>query len=160
MLLCDGKPQIRLKSTAAQRRLQNPARQPDYPLGAIIPKMVSAALLDLSDSHGTVLVKPFRRIPMKRCLVLLALAAIVPPTACLADVSCAPKSNEARILASPSPNDIHPDWAGSSKIGLSWSFVPESDDLSGKYLHGDLYSPKGGVVNEGVYILRREWDCE
>jgi len=98
---------------------------------------------------------------MKCCSALLSLfATIVLPSACFADVSCAPKSDAARILASPSPNDIHPDWAGSSRIGLSWSFVPESDDLSGKYLHGDLYSPKGSVVNEGVYILRREWDCE
>jgi len=96
-----------------------------------------------------------KSIPALPAALMLAL-----PSLCLADVSCAPKSDTARILASPSPNDIHPDWAGDSRVGLSWSFVPESDNLSGKYLRGDLYSPKGSVVNEGIYILRREWDCE
>jgi hypothetical protein len=97
---------------------------------------------------------------MKPYLALLAPVLIVLPSTCLADASCAPKSDSARILASPSPNDIHPDWTGESRIGLSWSFVPEDGKLSGKYLYGDLYSPKGSVVNAGVYILRNEWDCE
>lgn len=93
-------------------------------------------------------------------LAVLASPAICSPAICLADTSCAPKDNSARILASPSPNDIHPDWTGESYVGLSWTFVPNSDDLSGKYLLGDLYSPKGGVVNKGVYILARQWDCQ
>jgi hypothetical protein len=93
-------------------------------------------------------------------LALAALAALTVPAVCLADASCAPNDNSARILASPSPDDIHPDWSGENQIGLSWSFVPDSDDLSGRYLYGDLYSPKGGLVTQGVYIIRREWDCQ
>ena len=97
---------------------------------------------------------------MKTTISLAALVIIAFPSFCLADVSCAPKDNSARILASPSPNDIHPDWSGESQVGLSWTFVPDSDDVSGQYLHGDLYSPRGSVVTPGAYILRREWDCE
>lgn len=38
-------------------------------------------------------------------------------------LECHPKDNSARILASPRPNDIHPDWKGEAYVGMSWSFV-------------------------------------
>jgi hypothetical protein len=93
------------------------------------------------------------------CLMTAAIAASL-PSVCLADVSCAPKDNSARILASPSPNDLHPDWTGENYVGLSWTFIPDSDDTGQQYLHGDLYSPKGAVVTPDVYIITKEWDCE
>jgi len=79
-----------------------------------------------------------------------------------AGAACAPKDNAARILASPSPNDIHPDWQGDSYVGLSWSFevTGYAGDQTGDYLKGNLNSPRGGLVNSGVYILRREWECQ
>lgn len=96
--------------------------------------------------------------PMKLALaVILALAS-----GAAAAESCAPSSNAARILSKPAPNAVHPDWSGDSYVGLSWSFETteqvEQDDIT--YLKGDLISPRGGVVNEGVYILADEWDCE
>jgi hypothetical protein len=97
---------------------------------------------------------------MKTIHLTSLLIAFALPSAALADVSCAPKDNAARILVSPSPNDIHPDWRGESYVGLSWTFVPDSDDTSQDYLHGDLYSPKGTVVTPGAYIITREWDCQ
>lgn len=77
-------------------------------------------------------------------------------------LQCHPKDNTARILASPTPNDVHPDWAGESYVGMSWSFVVlgRAEDGTGKYLKGNLMSPRGGLVNANVYILRREWDCQ
>jgi len=97
---------------------------------------------------------------MKTNYLLVAAIATALPSACLADVSCAPRDNSARILASPSPNDLHPDWTGENYVGLSWSLVPDSDDTSQQYLHGDLYSPKGAVVTPNAYIITNEWDCE
>lgn len=90
----------------------------------------------------------------------VVILALVPGIA--AAESCAPSSNTARILSKPAPNAIHPDWSGESYVGLSWSFETtdqiEEDDIT--YFQGDLISPQGGVVNEGVYILADEWDCE
>jgi hypothetical protein len=77
-------------------------------------------------------------------------------------MTCSPLDNTARILASPTPNDIHPDWSGDSHIGTSWSFSPMGriEDGTGTYLKGNLYSPRGGLVNPLVYIIAREWRCE
>lgn len=76
--------------------------------------------------------------------------------------SCTPMDNSVRILRSPSPNDLHPDWKGEAYVGQSWSLrvtgSPVRSD-SGSYIKGDLVSPRGGVANKGVYIVTREWDC-
>ena len=76
--------------------------------------------------------------------------------------SCTPVDNSARILRSPKPNDLHPDWKGEAYVGLSWSLrvtgSPVRSD-TGSYLRGDLVSPRGGVVNKGVYAVAREWTC-
>jgi hypothetical protein len=76
--------------------------------------------------------------------------------------TCTPNDNAARILKSPSPNDIHPDWSGESYVGLSWHFEPTgyAGDQTGDYLKGNLFSPRGELVNSGVFILRDEWSCK
>lgn len=88
-------------------------------------------------------------------LVLLASPAVA------AEV-CAPIDNAARILQSPAPNDTHPDWMGESYVGTGWTFEPAStlDEDTGRYLRGDLVSPRGAHVNEGAFVLAREWVCQ
>jgi len=94
---------------------------------------------------------------MRNVLILLA-ASMLTPGAAFA-LECTPNDNSARILASPDPQDIHPDWSGDSTIGLSWTFEGRPTDSAGDYMKGKLISPKGGVTNSGVYILADEWDC-
>jgi hypothetical protein len=76
--------------------------------------------------------------------------------------TCTANDNAARILSSPSPNDIHPDWSGESYVGLSWYFEPTgyAADHTGDYLKGNLFSPRGGLINPGVFILKHEWTCD
>lgn len=77
--------------------------------------------------------------------------------------TCAPVSNEARIFASADAKDIHPDWQGDNRIGLSWSLeiTGEEEGADGSYfLIGDLIDPRGNVVNEGVYVSDMEWECD
>ena len=107
-----------------------------------------------------------RRMQAFRRLVTVAVVGLLTTFALLAAqdahaATCSPLDNAARILASPTPNDIHPDWAGESYVGLSWYFEPTgyAGDQTGNYLKGNLYSPRGGLVNPNVYILQREWDC-
>jgi hypothetical protein len=77
------------------------------------------------------------------------------------DMGCAPKSNQSRILSSPNPNDIHPEWKGESYIGMSWSLIAKEiiNNDTGIYLKGDLYSPRGGLINENIFVIENEWDC-
>jgi hypothetical protein len=77
------------------------------------------------------------------------------------NIGCAPKSNQSRILSSPSPNDIHPQWGGESYIGTSWTLVVNQIIKTNvnTYLQGDLYSPRGGIVNKNVFVIENEWDC-
>jgi hypothetical protein len=76
---------------------------------------------------------------------------------------CYPRDVTARVLASPSPNDVHTKWSGKNHIGLSWS-LRVKETIKGKmtdYVTGDLYSPRGGSpVEEDVFVLRSEWRCE
>lgn len=76
--------------------------------------------------------------------------------------SCSPSDNTSRILASPDPDDVHPDWSGESYIGSSWSVEVKRrvDADTGTYLKGDLISPRGELVTPNVYIIEDEWDCE
>jgi len=100
-----------------------------------------------------------RRRP--KTLAIIAAAAILMPFPAFA-LQCTPNDNSARILASPSPNDIHADWSGEAYVGTSWTFVAHgsAEDGTGKYLRGNLISPRGGLVNADIYILRKEWECE
>ncbi len=77
------------------------------------------------------------------------------------NIGCSPRSNTSRILSSANPNDIHPSWRSESSIGTSWSFIANSVIKNGTatYLKGDLYSPRGGLINKNVFIIRDEWDC-
>lgn len=76
-------------------------------------------------------------------------------------INCTPLNNTSRILASPNPNNIHPDWRGESYVGISWSFIGSDIIKNGTatYLKGDLYSPRGGIVNKNIFIIKNEWDC-
>ena len=76
--------------------------------------------------------------------------------------SCVPKEVTSRILASANPNDSHPDWRGESNIGLSWSLRPKRyvHATTGRYLVGDLISPRGGVITRNVFVIYKEWVCK
>jgi hypothetical protein len=96
-----------------------------------------------------------------RSLFALMFLAVIAPLPAFA-LQCSPRDNSARILSSPSPNDIHPDWRGEAYLGTSWTFIAHgsAEDGTGKYLRGNLISPRGGLINADIYILRKEWDCE
>ena len=73
------------------------------------------------------------------------------------EISCAPKSKEAKILASKNPNDIHKEWGEGVEIGLSWSLMDIRED--GAFLSGTLVTPRGGVKDYRVFVVRDEWNC-
>jgi hypothetical protein len=103
-----------------------------------------------------------RLMSRERHRIAVAVAAYLAITPAHSQTQCVPIDNAARILSSASPNDIHPDWRGGSYVGTSWYFVPHgsTEDGTGFYLRGNLFSPRGGLVNADVYILATEWDCE
>ncbi|MDH6098192.1 tetratricopeptide repeat protein, partial [Anabaenopsis sp. FSS-46] len=74
---------------------------------------------------------------------------------------CAPKWPGVRLLSSSSSNDIHPQWQGESRIGMSWSLITKQmiNTDTGIYLKGDLYSPRGGLINENIFVMEDEWFC-
>ncbi|MEH2438546.1 MAG: hypothetical protein V7K25_30850 [Nostoc sp.] len=82
-------------------------------------------------------------------------------TSAKVNIGCVPKNNQSRILSTPNPNDIHPNWRGESYIGTSWSLIIKEIIKNNTiiYLKGDLYSPRGGLINENVFVLENEWDC-
>lgn len=96
---------------------------------------------------------------MKRALLIVALTLLAAPAA--AQSQCVAKDTSARILASASAEDMHPDWNDGSYVGLSWTFEAAGSEETdtGLYLYGDLYSPDGGLVTEGAYVIADEWDC-
>ncbi len=91
---------------------------------------------------------------------LIAALVLFTSTQALA-LSCNAKDVTARILKTSNPNDVHPDWQGESNIGTAWtlSVTGEVKSATGTYLKENLISPRGGVVNRGVFILPSEWDC-
>ncbi|MDP3896501.1 MAG: hypothetical protein Q8Q62_07485 [Mesorhizobium sp.] len=94
---------------------------------------------------------------------LLAALLLLPAGSAFAAASCAPVSTDARIFASADSTDIHPDWNDGSTIGLSWSLIVTGDAQAPDgeyYIVGDLIDPRGGVVNEGVYVSDMEWECD
>jgi len=94
---------------------------------------------------------------MRTASILLA-ACLLSPGVALA-LQCTPNDASARILASPNPNDLDPDWSGETTIGLSWTFEGRAIG-DGDYLKGKLISPRGDVANAGIFILSDEWDCD
>lgn len=75
---------------------------------------------------------------------------------------CHPTDNTARVLSSANANDVHPDWRGESYLGMAWAMQPKrrAEKNGVVYYSGDLYSPRGGLVNPGVFVLAREWECD
>jgi hypothetical protein len=76
---------------------------------------------------------------------------------------CVPKDNMARVLESAHPYDNAPNWTGTNSIGTGYTFLPKRyvviDAEGGIFLQGDLLTPRGAVMQEGVFILYNEWDC-
>ncbi|MFN6486276.1 MULTISPECIES: hypothetical protein [unclassified Nostoc] len=74
-------------------------------------------------------------------------------------LNCAPKSNQSHILSAPNPKKIHPNWKNG--IGYSWTLLGKKiiKNNTGIYIKGNLYSPRGGLVNKNVFIIQKEWDC-
>jgi hypothetical protein len=75
-------------------------------------------------------------------------------------LNCAPIRYNPKILSSPNPKSIHPDWKG-SEVGTSWSFftTKKIKNKDGVFLFGNLISPRGGVITKGCYIIYSEWKC-
>lgn len=94
----------------------------------------------------------FLAVVLSLCLTLPAFAEV-----------CSPQDAATRILASPNPNDIRPDWAGEAYIGEAWSldvarrFTDEDTGLS--FLGGELLSPRGSEQGY-AYGLEPEWVCD
>jgi hypothetical protein len=88
-----------------------------------------------------------------------------PAAAAIAKASgCAPKDNTARILKSPHPLDLAPNWTGTNYIGTGWTFMPkryvvDPDLTGGIYLEGNLITTRGATMPDDLYILYAEWDC-
>lgn len=114
-----------------------------------------------------------RRIRRQTVLALTMLLMAHTPGASLASENlCQPKSITTRILDSPSPNSIHPNWQGKNYIGLSWNLVRYGEETKNgvRYLKGKLLSPfrpkAGYSINEYyngrgdiVWGVLSEWDC-
>jgi hypothetical protein len=88
-----------------------------------------------------------------------------PPAAQIAKAGgCAPRDNTARILKSPHPLDLAPNWTGTTYIGTAWTFMPkryvvDPDLEGGLYLEGNLITTRGALMPEDLFILYAEWDC-
>ena len=88
-----------------------------------------------------------------------------PPAAQIAKAGgCAPKDNTARILKSPHPLDLAPNWTGTNYIGTGWTFMPkryvvDPDLTGGIYLEGNLITTRGAAMPDDLFILYAEWDC-
>jgi hypothetical protein len=97
---------------------------------------------------------------MLRKVALVGALLLFTSTQVLA-LSCNPRDVTARILKTPKPNDVHPDWQGESYVGTSWtlSVTGRVQGATGAYLKGNLISPRGGIINRGVFVLPSEWDC-
>ncbi len=87
-------------------------------------------------------------------------------------LSCYPPNGSSKILSAPDTSSIHPAWMSNynagSGFGSSWTFIATKliSNKQGKFLLGDLYSPRGGkfnVIQNGykgqIYVLLKEWEC-
>ena len=99
---------------------------------------------------------------MRLPVLLLAAALAMSAHPALAALQCTANDTDASILASPDPDDTHPDWDGDNKIGLAWTLAVKRTvkNASGVFYQGDLISPRGGVVTKGVFVVKEEWTCE
>jgi hypothetical protein len=81
-------------------------------------------------------------------------------TAVSIKLNCAPMEYNPKILNAPSVESIHPDWQD-AEVGESWSFISSRkiENEKGKFLYGDLYSPKGQLFTKGCFVLLEEWEC-
>jgi len=111
------------------------------------------------------------RIPLKSLIAtgsLLLLAAGAKAEITL----CQPIDTATRVLSSPSPNDIHPNWAGGSFIGTSWNLVKYGSKnkdglqfIKGKLLppfrqsRGYTYEQYINSRGEVVWGISSEWEC-
>ncbi len=88
-----------------------------------------------------------------------------PPAAQIAKAGgCAPRDNMARILKSPHPLDLAPNWTGTNHIGTGWTFMPkryvvDPDTQGGIYLEGNLITTRGAMMPDELFIVYAEWDC-
>ena len=88
-----------------------------------------------------------------------------PPAAQIAKAGgCAPKDNTARVLKSPHPLDLAPNWTGTNYIGTGWTFMPKRYVVDpaiqgGIYLEGNLITTRGATLPDDLFILYAEWDC-
>jgi len=91
-----------------------------------------------------------------------AACALMVTTPTWAKTVCNAKDNAARVLKSPSPNDLHPDWTGIGNIGTGQGFIPKASKRThvGLFLQGDLYSTRGGLMTPNAWIFAKEWICE
>ncbi len=98
---------------------------------------------------------------MQTIYLVVLLSTLTPPVA-TKERWCHPRENTARVLSKPTPNAIHKDWSGDSYVGLSWSLKLGRTVRDGQFVfvQGDLYSPRGGLVNKGVFVLASEWTCD
>jgi hypothetical protein len=76
---------------------------------------------------------------------------------------CVPKDNMARVLKSAHPYDNAPNWTGKNSIGIGYTLLPNryvvTDAVGGIFLQGDLLTPRGTVMQRGVFVLYDEWNC-
>lgn len=101
--------------------------------------------------------------PIAFAAVVAAIALALPAHATDRVTACHPRDNTARVLATPSPNAIHPDWQGESYLGVSWFLVVNSSTTvqpTGNFLRGNLYSSRGGLTDRNVWVVSREWRCK
>ena len=88
-----------------------------------------------------------------------------PATAQIAKAGgCAPRDNMARILKSPHPLDLAPNWTGTNHIGTGWTFMPkryvvDPNTEGGIYLEGNLITTRGATMPDDIFIVYAEWDC-
>lgn len=88
-----------------------------------------------------------------------------PPAAQIAKAGgCSPKDNTARVLKSPHPLDLAPNWTGTNYIGTGWTFMPKRYVVDpplqgGIYLEGNLITTRGATLPDDLFVLYAEWDC-
>lgn len=102
---------------------------------------------------------------MKRVFFVAATVALLAAASSASAASggeCSPASNAARVLKSPNPNDVSPQWSGDAYIGTSWTLEVQgtTKNDTGIYLFGRLISPRGRVQKGLVYVVSSEWDCD
>ena len=113
------------------------------------------------------------RISEKAVLLLLLLAASSIGNEAKAEITfCRPESITTRVLNSPAPNDIHPDWTGNSHIGMGWNLIKygSTHEDGVQFIKGKLLPPFRGangytykqyINSRGniVWGISTEWEC-